>query len=143
MTPTRDADLINGFANHPDIRPYIGGVGELDLSAATADPHIALFGEHGGFTYIWTAPETYEVHTLITRDGRGQWAFDAAKESIAYMVGQGASHIWTRVHPTHRHVALFTRKMGFKPCGQVMTVMPGVGPEIYNMFQWRIPCQQH
>lgn len=138
---TRDADLINHYANHPEIRPYIGGAGELDISNAIYDPHVALFGEHGGFVLTWTAPETYEVHTLITPEGRGQWAFDFAKDSIAFMVAKGASHLWTRVHPDHRHTALFTRKMGFRPCGKVLTDFGG-GPETYNLFNWRMPCQQ-
>lgn len=142
MIRSRDADLINFYANHPEIRPFIGGTGELDLSSATFDPHFALFGEHGGFVLTWTAPETYEVHTLIAEAGRGQWAFDFAKESIAYMVRNGALHLWTRVHPKHRHTAIFTRKMGFKPCGQVLTSFAGEEPQLYNLFNWRMPCQQ-
>lgn len=142
MFETKDAGLINGYANHPEIRPYIGGEGELDLSAAVHDPHVALFGEYGGFVLSWTAPGTYEVHTLILPEGRGQWAFEFAKEAIAHMVGLGASHLWTRIKPDHRHTALFTRKMGFKPCGQVMTSFAGEEPEFYNLFNWRMPCQQ-
>lgn len=142
MTPCKDAGLINSYANHPEIRPFIGGVGELDLSAAVYDPHVALFGEFGGFVLTWTAPETYEVHTLILPEGRGQWAFDWAKQAIAHMVGLGASHLWTRVRTDHRHTALFTRKMGFRPCGQLLTSFTGEEPELYNLFNWRMPCQQ-
>lgn len=142
MIQTRDIELINRFANHPEIRPFIGGSGDLDLSGAAHDPHVALFGEHGGFVLTWTAPETYEVHTLIEPAGRGQWAFDFARDAVAFMVGQGASHLWTRIHPQHRHTALFTRKMGFRPCGTVMTSFFGETPEPYNLFNWRMPCQQ-
>lgn len=142
MRPCRDAGLINHYANHPEIRPFIGGEGELDLTAVIDDPHVAMMGEHGGFVLSWTAPGTYEVHTLITQAGRGQWAFDAAKQAIAHMVGLGATHLWTRVHPEHRHTAIFTRKMGFKPCGSVLTSFAGETPQIYNLFQWRMPCQQ-
>lgn len=141
MTPTKDAAVINHYANHPDIRPFIGGDGELDLSNAIYDPHVALFGEFGGFVFSWTAPETYEVHTLIAPEGRGQWAFDFAKLAIVHMVSIGASHLWTRVKPEHRHTAIFTRKMGFKPCGQVLTDF-GFGAETYNLYDWRMPCQQ-
>ena len=141
MFETHDADLVNSYANHPEIRPYIGGAGEIDLTNATFDPHVCLFGEHGGFVLTWTAPETYEVHTLITPEGRGAWAFDFAKQAIAHMVGRGATHLWTRVHPEHRHTAIFTRKMGFSPRGKVLTDF-GSGPEIYNLFNWRMLCQQ-
>ena len=47
MTPTKDAAVINHYANHPDIRPVIGGDGELDLSNAIYDPQFALVGGFG------------------------------------------------------------------------------------------------
>lgn len=142
MTPCRDAGTVNYYANHPAIRPHIGGSGVLDLSAVTHDPNVALFGEHGGFCLSWTAPRTYEIHTLIVPEGRGQWAFVWAAESINYMISIGADHLWTRVLPAARHTAIFTRKMGLKPCGTVMTDF-GDGPVAYILFEWRKPCQQH
>lgn len=136
MIPCRDAKYINGFANHPEIRPHIGGSGELDLTAITKEPNVALFGEHGGFCLSWTAPGTYEVHTLITPEGRGAWAFDWAARSIEYMALIGAEHIWTRVHPDARHTAIFTRKMGLKPCGTLLCDL-GDGEREWRLFNWR------
>lgn len=141
VIPCRDADLINRFANDPSIRPFIGGKGPLDLTAITQGANVALFGEYGGFCLSWCAPDTYEIHTLILPEGRGQWAFDWAAQSIAYMERLGAIQMWTRVHPDHRHTAIFTRKMGLKPCGEIMTDY-GDGPVLYKMFNWRKPCQQ-
>lgn len=137
----RDADRINWFANHPEIRPHIGGSGPLDLSAITVDPNVALFGEHGGFCLSWTAPNTYEIHTLILPEGRGAWAFDWAARSIEYMVSIGAERLWTRVHPDARHTAIFTRQMGLKPCGTLITDL-GDGPVPYRLFNWSKSCQQ-
>lgn len=140
--PCRDAALINGFANHPDIRPHIGGKDTLDLSAVTHDPHVALFGEYGGFCLTWTAPHSYEIHTLILPEGRGAWAEDFARRAFNYMIFIAeADQLWTRVHPDARHTALFTRRMGLKLCGTVPTDF-GDGPAIYNVYEWRRPCPQ-
>ena len=132
MTPCTDADLIDYYVNHPDIRPFIGGHGPLN---------VALIGDHGGFLLSWTAPGTYEIHTVITPEGRGEWAFEWAARSIEYMESIGADHLWTRIHPDHRHTAIFTRKMGLKPCGEVLTDA-GDGPTPYKLYNRRIPCQQ-
>lgn len=140
--PCRDAALVNAFANHPQIRPFIGGKGDLDLSCVTYDPHVALFGEHGGFCLTWSAPDCYEIHTLIAPEGRGAWAEDFARRSFAYMtLVRDARHLWTRVHPEHRHTALFTRRMGLRHCGSVPTDF-GDGAISYLTFEWRAGCPQ-
>lgn len=142
MTPCTDAGLIDHYVNHPDIRPFIGGTGPLVIGKLMIAPNVALIGEHGGFLLSWTAPGTYEIHTVITPEGRGQWAFEWAARSIDYMESIGADHLWTRIHPDHRHTAIFTRKMGLKPCGSVLTDF-GDGPVAYNLYNWRKPpCQQ-
>lgn len=141
IRPTVDVATINHFANHPEIRPGIGGHGYLDLGVIAAAPHVALFGEHGGFLASWSAPSTYEIHTLITEAGRGSWAFDNAEMAAQYMWGQGADHLWTRVHPDARHTAIFTRKMGFRPCGTNMLDI-GDGPVEWRLFNRRHQCQR-
>ena len=136
-----DAEIVNGFANHPDIRPDIGGVGRLDLTSAVQEPNVFLFGEHGGFCLSWSAPETYEVHTMITREGRGRWAIEAARSAIEQMIERGARQMWTRVHPEARHTAMFTRIMGFREWG-TNTLDIGDGPIAWRIFNWRHECQQ-
>lgn len=136
IAPCRDPAIINSFANHPEIRPFIGGEGDLDLTSITIDPNVALFGEHGGFCLSWTAPGTYEVHTMIVKQGRGRWALEAAREGIDHLVSIGVHHLWTRVHPEARNVERFTRSMGMVPCGVLATDF-GQGPINYNLFNWR------
>lgn len=134
-----DGALLNELANHPDIRPDVGGDGESFLDLA---PHVAehrnyfLSGDHGGFFGHWTAPETFEIHTFIRPEGRGQWAFEFAREGREYMASQGAAHLWTRVAETARHTRLFTLKSGFKPCGSQILDLGG-GPVLYHLFNWR------
>lgn len=131
---------INSLANHPDVRPHIGGDPKLPVDLAEAldcDRNVWLSGEHGGFLLLWCAPGVFEVHTLIRPEGRGKWAIDAAREGIATMQREhGARHIWTRVIPEQRNVRAFTIAAGMKPCGQdVFDTYRG--PTIYNMYEWR------
>lgn len=142
---TFNASLLNHLANHPEIRPHIGGdvTQPIDLTEfASREEHIGLVGEHGGFLCSWTAPHCYEVHTLILPEGRGRWAYDFARAGRDWMQEFGALHLWTRVHPQAPHVRRFTLRAGFKPAGQ-HTADLGVGPVTYDLFDWRARCQQH
>lgn len=132
---TFDAARINYLANHPDIRPHIGGDGAsvIDMTDAMADgDNIFLGGEHGAFCCIWSGPNAYEVHTMVLPQGRGAWALAFARLGFAYMAAHGARQIWTMVHPDARNVKAFTLRAGFKPAGIRIT---GLGP--YNLFDWR------
>lgn len=132
-----DPAIINEFANNPGIRPTLGGFGPLDLTAAVKEPNVFLFGEHGGFCLSWSAPHTYEIHTMIAPEGRGAWAFEAARTSVDHMVSIGADRLWTRVNPEHRNTLIFTRKMGLKPCG-TNTLDLGDGPVEWRLFERRL-----
>ena len=135
---TFDADRVNEIVNAPTIRPYIGGDPEawIDLSAAVADDqNFFLMGDQGGFSCVWTAPETFEVHTFILPDGRGQWAIDAVKNALGIMK-EHAAVLWTRVHPDARHTRIFTLKAGFKPCGRHRADF-GAGTVEFDLFNWR------
>lgn len=129
---------INALANHPELRPFVGGDPKLPLDMTAAidnDLNVFLMGEHGGFILIWSAPGVYEVHTLIRPEGRGKWALDAAREGIATMKRDyGAKHIWTRVDPEQRNVRAFTMTVGMKPCGQEVFDL-GTGPRVYNLYE--------
>lgn len=115
----------------------------IDLTSAVADrANYFLDGEYGGFACTWSAPGTYEVHTFIVPEGRGEWATRFAKDGKDYMAEHGADHLWTRVHPEAKHVRAFTLKAGFRPAG-THTIDLGLGPVTYDLFDWRRECQQH
>lgn len=133
MIRTFDAERINYLVNHESIRPYCGGEGYLDLSAAVADTqNIFLDAEHGGLAFIWTAPRIYEVHIFLLPEGRGKWGFTFGMNARNYMA-QFADMLWARVNT--KHLELYTRKAGFVPCGQ-HTVDIGQGPVTYDLFKW-------
>jgi hypothetical protein len=135
---TRCAETVNAVANHPDVRPFIGGAGPLDMTALLADrANVALFGPHGGFFYHWCAPGVFEVHTLILPAGRGADALADARLSLDVMADEfGASMVWTRVRRDLRHVRLFARAAGMKPAGRRCFDL-GDGPHEYDLLTWR------
>lgn len=81
---TMDAAFLNQVANHPEVRPIIGGEGVLDLAETMANPaNVALVTKEGGFLYLSQGGGTYEVHSLFLPGRRG--AVAAARASLRYM----------------------------------------------------------
>jgi hypothetical protein len=142
---TFDVERLNALANHPEIRPTCGGDGKsfIDLTPFVNDRHNhALLWSNGYFLYLWTAPQTFEVHAVVLKEGRGLPAYRAASHSIEYMVAHGAERLWARIDPTHRALRHFAASNGFERCGQHVTDI-GFGPVIYDLYQWKKPCQPH
>lgn len=138
MMRSFNGERLNYLVNHPTIRPYVGGDGKshLDLAKHLADHNYFLEGDFGGFFCQWTAPDTYEIHTFILPEGRGEWAYEFAREGREYLANEGAIHLWTRVPVNDRHTRIFTLRAGFKPCGsQVLDI--GHGLETYELYNWR------
>lgn len=135
----REPEIINALANHPDVLPHITIDGnELDLSAAVERPNVCLLGEHGGTCWIWSAPDTYEVHVMLTEKGRGFWGVKAGRLAIAEMARRGARHLWCRVHPEKPHIGAYAAACGMKDTGQTHTLDIGNGPVAWRLFQWRL-----
>lgn len=70
---TFDPTFLNQVANHAEVRPWLAGEGEIDLSGAIANPaNFALVNGSGGFLLTPNAPGVYEVHSLFLPEGRGE-----------------------------------------------------------------------
>jgi RimJ/RimL family protein N-acetyltransferase len=96
---TLEAAFLNAVANHPEVRPWIGGEGELDLSAIAGNPiNVALIHPHGGWVFVRHEPGTYEVHTLCRAAGRGKGQLTAWREAARWMFTRtDAREIVTRI----------------------------------------------
>jgi hypothetical protein len=134
-------DRINALVNDPSIRPFVGpGDDVLDLSEAVAhERNVFLVGEHGGFAFSWCAPQTYEVHTFVLPEGRGDWAASFAMSARNCMRDYGATHLWTRVPVGAENVRKFTLKAGFQPAGRD-SVDYGNDVVEYDLYDWRPQC---
>jgi hypothetical protein len=138
IAETRDPEIINHFASHPDIAPHIGG--PLDFSHAIRETAVYLFGDHGGFCFEWTAPATYESHVMLTPAGRGFWGFRALDEAVRLMAERGADRLWCRVRPQDDHIAFFARRGGFREAGEMTLYSPARAR--WRILEWRKPCPQ-
>lgn len=85
---TMDATFLNEVANHPDVRPFLGG-GEapIDLDPWAANPENYLIEApgKGGWFLRPVMPGTYDLHTLFLPDHRGSVYFRLAREALRYM----------------------------------------------------------
>jgi hypothetical protein len=112
---TFDRDWINGLVNDPSIRPSVGGDGKsfADLGDVIDNPlHLFLRGCHGGFGLTWSCPRVFEVHTFILPEGRGCWAYQAARDMIVLAKDAGGERLWTKVDTEMPHVRRFAIQSG-------------------------------
>lgn len=114
---TLDGESLTAVANHPDVRPWLGGEGDIDLRAAVANPlNVALVNEHGGFVAIRHEPAIYEVHTLFRKEGRGAHLIEAAAESFRYMfAATDCIEIQTKVPAGNVAAHRLAQIVGFQP----------------------------
>jgi len=137
-----DVERINAVANHPEVRPFVGPaeLGELDFTDAVAfDKNWFLMGEHGGYVLAWSAPNVHEVHVMILPEGRGKWAAKARQFTIDYAVDNGVETLWARIAPSAPSVALYARRGGMQPTGEMIYTLGSA----YDLFKMELPkCRQ-
>lgn len=113
---TMDAAYLNSIANHPDVRPYIGGAGQADLGPILASAaNYALVTEGGGWLLQPLMAGTYELHTLVAPEGRGKPFFAAAREGLRWMFTRtDALEILTRCPDDNPGARMAATIMGFR-----------------------------
>ena len=89
-------------------------------------------GEFGGFGLIWSAPGVHEVHTFITKAGRGEKARIMAQAVIDYAAMQGDNMLWTKIPGDQPNVEAFAVGMGMAPCGFAVETF-GKSYAVYKM----------
>lgn len=114
---TYDVPAVNALLNAPDIRPTIGGEGELDATALLTDHrNVCLVGDAGGMLFAWRGPSIFEVHCFFRV--RGREAIAAAVDMVAMM---GRALLWALAPEARRDVRWFARKVGFRSHGMMDT----------------------
>lgn len=148
MNRTLDPRRLNVVANHPEVRPWLGGVGELDLTAIVANPiNFALENEHGGLVFQAMGGGQYEVHTLFLPEGRGRAAVKASADALEYMfVRTDCMEVVTKV-PASNEAALglvrlhqFKKRFDRKGVWQTETGATDIGYWALTFEQWAPKC---
>lgn len=113
---TLDATFLNEVFNDPDVRPWVGGEGVIDVTTVVSNPaNIALITEHGGWVLAKHETGIYELHTAFLKEGRGRFYVAATLEALRYVfTATDAVEIVTRVPEINRAAAMAARCAGFK-----------------------------
>ena len=83
---TMDAAFLNSVANHADVRPWLGGNGELDLTSLVSDPaNVCLQNEFGGFVCQKLEVGVFECHSMFLKEGRGPAVIQAMQDCLRYL----------------------------------------------------------
>lgn len=83
---TMDATFLNVIANAPEVRPWLGGVGTLDLSGILANANnVALVNDHGGFVGVKLDAGLYECHSIFAPEGRGADVLEGTRQGLRYL----------------------------------------------------------
>jgi hypothetical protein len=82
---TFDATFLNSVVNHPEVRPWLAGEGEIDLTPVLKNPdNFALVTNEGGFILTQHEPGIYEAHSQFMPGAR-TGTFRAMREVFDYM----------------------------------------------------------
>jgi hypothetical protein len=126
---TFDASLFNAVCNHPDVRPWLGGEGEIDVTSSVSNPqNYALWFDHGGFILHAGPGSSFEVHSQFTPEGR-KHSSQAMRAGMDYMFTRTPAVQLTTFLPDNNPAAkMLALKGGFRdwfrreqhPCGPGM-----------------------
>lgn len=138
---TMDATFLNQVANHPEVRPWLGGEGSLDLTEAANNPaNILLEADGGGWVLHPIMPGVYELHTMFLPEARGRSYFAAAAEALRWMFTQtDALEIVTRCPDDNGGARMAASVVGFRERFRREDAWkPGVGVsyQVFSVDDW-------
>jgi hypothetical protein len=130
----RHARRLNRVANHPEVRPHIGGPGEAeaDFSWLLRDPkNVLLMGQHGGMFFACISPGIYDAHILVVPEGRGPWAKVMTQACFHWMFTRtDAMEIIARCPAGNLRSHAMARVMGMTPRFRTPPVVSQAGRDV-------------
>lgn len=142
---TMEATALNAAANHPDVRPWLGGEGVIDLTATLGDPaNVAFADDHGGFVFQRVGAGAYEAHSMITPAGRGKVSLRGAQAALRYLfTATDCERVMTRVPDGNQAADGLGRFLGFSEIFRRESVWPkaegskgGVSYRVLTLEAW-------
>lgn len=149
MTRTMDARHANAVANHPDVRPFLGGDGPIDLTAGFADPvNLAFNSAHGAMFCRAIGDGVYDIHSLFLPEGQGKEAHETMQAVATYMFTRTDCLEGRTIVPVaHRAASVAARREGFRPLFSVRIPWTGgekVDAEVFSLSidRWALGCDK-
>lgn len=138
---TMDATALNEVANHPEVRPWLGGDGPVDLQSTLDNAaNFGIMGEHGGWLLHPILPGVYEIHSMFAPEGRGKAFFAGAREMLRYMfVSTDALEIVTKCPDNNPAARMASAQVGFRErFRREEAWAPGVGVsyQVFSVDDW-------
>lgn len=111
-----NAEAVNAIANHAEVRPWLGGRGELDFSAVAGNTdNICFLAEGAAFVCHKIGDGRYEVHSMALPSARGGFAIECVREGLRYMFcATDCVELVTRCPDGNRAALGFAREAGFQ-----------------------------
>jgi hypothetical protein len=112
---TFDPAFLNSVINHPEVRPWVGGEGALDVTETINNPsNFALVTDGGGFILIQHEPGIYEVHSQFLPEGRRETR-RAMRSGFDYMFTRtDCQRVITQVPDNNPAAAALAKAAGFR-----------------------------
>jgi len=139
MTRTLDVDLVNEIANHPDVRPFLGGFPGTfaDLGPLMVSPGTLTYWMPGAaFVLPSIGDGVYLAHSLFLPEAR-RYSRRAMRETAQSVFEAGAKEIWTMVAETNKAAMALTRLGGFSQIGFCERMFPVPGGPV-AMSYWAL-----
>lgn len=126
-----DAAFLNQVANHPEVRPWLGGEGEIDFQPALNDANnIGLVTDGGGWLIHKLGPGLYECHTQFLPDQRGRHVVAAMREGFRYMFTEtDCMEVVSRIPDGNRGAEGLAQAAGFREIFRRERCWPKPGDE--------------
>jgi hypothetical protein len=117
MTRTFDAAFMNTVLNHPEVHPWTGYDGTIDITLIAENVNnYVLVNAFGGFIAYNLSPGVYEVHSMFLPEGRGKQLLQFSKECLEYMFTRTDCHTLVTQLPDNNASAISLATMvGFQP----------------------------
>lgn len=132
LARTFDAGFINCVANHPKVRPHLGGdgVSEVKFDDTVALPtHYALtFEPAGAIVLLAMSPGVYSGHCLFLPEHRGEAPAEAVRQAAQFMfIETDCVHIETQVPSGNVAAKALAQHTGFREVFRRLDVWPRPG----------------
>lgn len=113
---TFDATFLNQVVNHAEVRPWLGGDGEIDLSAVIGNPNnFALVNDYGGWIVARVDAGLYDVHSQFLPEGRNAALIDDMRAAIHFMfTATDCIELVTRCPDNNKAALGLARTAGFR-----------------------------
>ena len=113
MKRATDPAHLEAIANHPRIRPFIGGDPSVPVKAGQSWARtVALEWPEGGVIFIAETPAVYSAHLVFQRKTKDP--LPRCLEALDYLFGLGASAVVADIPPGYRHVRRIAQAAGMK-----------------------------